>query len=69
MEKQKLMKMQKPAALAIKDQVSVAVDEKLRQVAMESTSKKSFNNKSKSNKRKPDLAQLRGSQITVRKSA
>ena len=34
MEKQKLIKMQKPTTLAIKDQVSVEVDEKLRQVAM-----------------------------------
>ena len=58
MEKQKLIKMQKPTALAIKDQVSVEVDEKLRQVAMESTLKKRSNKKSKSNKRKPDLAQL-----------
>ena len=49
MEKQKLIKMQKPTALAIKDQVSVEADEKLRQVALESTTKKSSDNKSKSN--------------------
>ena len=58
MEKQRLIKMQKPTALPIKDQVSVEVDEKLRQVAMESTSKKRSNNKSTSNKRKSHLAQL-----------
>ena len=39
MEVQKLLKMQKPTALAIKEQVSVEVDEKLRKVASESTSK------------------------------
>jgi len=39
MQAQKLFKMQKPTALAIKEQVSVEVDEKLRKVASESTSK------------------------------
>ena len=50
--------MQKPTALAIKEQVSVEVDEKLRQVTSESTSKVPSAKKSKSNIRKPGLAQL-----------
>ena len=58
MQAQKLLKMQKPTALAIKEQVSVEVDEKLRQVASESTSKIPSAKKSKSNIRKPGLAQL-----------
>ena len=58
MQAQKLLKMQKPTALAIKEQVSVEVDEKLRQVASESTSKIPSAKKSKSNTRIPGLAQL-----------
>jgi len=58
MQAQKLLKMQKPTALAIKEQVSVQVDKKLRKVASESTSKIHSAKKSKSNKRKPGLAQL-----------
>ena len=46
-QKQKLLKMQKPTDLAIKEQVSVEVDKNLRQVAQESTSKKPTANKSK----------------------
>ena len=55
MQPQKLLKhlMQKPIASAIKEQVSVEVDEKLRKVASESTSKIPSAKKSKSNKRKP----------------
>ena len=55
---QRLIKMQKPTALAIKEQVSVEVDEKLRKVASESTSKIPSAKKSKSNKHKTGLAQL-----------
>ena len=58
MQTQKLLKMQKPTALAIKEQVSVEVDEKLRKVASESTSKIPSAKKSKSNKHKTGLAQL-----------
>ena len=58
MQANKLAQMQKPTALAIKEQVSVEVDEKLRQVASESTSKIPSAKKSKSNIRKPGLAQL-----------
>ena len=58
MQAQKLLKMQKPTALAIKEQVSVEVDEKLRKVASESTSKIPSAKKSKSNKHKTGLAQL-----------
>jgi len=56
MQAQKLLKMQKPTTLAIKEQVSVEVDEKLRKVASESTSKIPSAMKSNSNKRKPGLA-------------
>ena len=56
MQAQKLLKMQKPTALAIKEQVLVEVDEKLRKVASESTSKIPSATKSNSNKRKPGLA-------------
>ena len=58
MQAKRLLQMQKPTALAIKEQVLVEVDEKLRQVASESTSKIPSAKKSKSNKRKPGLAQL-----------
>jgi len=58
MQAKRLQQMQKPTALAIKEQVSVEVDEKLRQVASESTSKIPSAKKSKSNIRKPGLAQL-----------
>ena len=58
MQANKLTQMQKPTALAIKEQVSVEVDEKLRQVASESTSKIPSAKKSKSNTRTPGLAQL-----------
>ena len=50
--------MQKPTALAIKEQVSVEVDEKLRKVASESTSKIHSVTTSKSSKHKTGLAQL-----------
>jgi len=53
MQDQKLLKMQKPTALTIKEQVSVEVDEKLRKVASESTSKILSATKSNSNKHKP----------------
>ena len=56
MQAQKLLKMQKPTAFAIKEQVSVEVDEKLRKVASESTSKIPSATKSNSNKHKPGLA-------------
>jgi len=56
MQAQKLLKMQKPTALAIKEQVSVEVDEKLRKVASESTSKIPSATKSNSNKHKAGLA-------------
>ena len=58
MQAQKLLKMQKPTALAIKEQVSVEVDEKLRKVASESTSKIPSAAKSKGNKCKTGLAQM-----------
>ena len=58
MQAKRLLQMQKPTALAIKEQVSVEVDEKLRQVASESTSKIPSAKKSKSNIHKPGLAQL-----------
>ena len=58
MQAQKLLKMQKPTALAIKEQVSVELDEKLCKVAAESTSKISSSTKRKCNKRKPGLAQM-----------
>ena len=58
MQAKKLSQMEKPTALAIKEQVSVEVDEKLRQVASESTSKIPSAKKSKSNTRIPGLAQL-----------
>ena len=50
MQAQKLLKMQKPTTLAIKEQVSVEVDEKLRKVASESTSKILSATKSNGNK-------------------
>ena len=56
MQAQKLLKMQKPTALAIKEQVSVEVDEKLRKVASEPTSKIPSATKSNSNKHKAGLA-------------
>ena len=56
MQAQKLLKMQKPTALTIKEQVSVEVDEKLRKVASECTSKIPSATKSNSNKHKPGLA-------------
>ena len=56
MQAQKLLKMQKPTALAIKEQVSVEVDEKLQKVASESTSKIPSATKRNSNKHKPGLA-------------
>ena len=57
-QKQKLLKMQKPTALAIKEQVSAEVDELMRKANEESTSRSTSDNKSKSSKRTPDLAQL-----------
>ena len=57
-QKQKLLRMQKPTALAIKEQVLEEVDELMRKADEESTSKILFDNKSKSSKCKPDLAQL-----------
>ena len=57
-QKQKLLKMQKPTALAIKEQVSAEVDELMRKANEESTLRSTSKNKSKSSKRTPDLAQL-----------
>ena len=57
-QKQKLLRMQKPTALAIKEQVTAEVDEIMRRANEESTSRSISNNKSKSSKRSPDLAQL-----------
>ena len=58
MQAQQLLKMQQPTALAIKEQVSVEVDKKLRKVASESTSKIPSATTSKSSKHKTGLAQL-----------
>ena len=58
-QKQKLIQMQKPTTLAIKEQVSAEVCELLRQANEEPTSGKTSNTKIKSGKRKNlDLAQL-----------
>ena len=57
-QKQKLLKMKKPTALAIKEQVSVEVDELMGKASEESTSKILSDNQSKSSKHRPDLAQL-----------
>ena len=58
-QKQKLLKLQKPTALAIKEQVSAEVDELMRKANEESTSRSISDTKSKSSsKRTPDLAQL-----------
>ena len=56
-QKQKLLKMKKPTALAIKEQVSVEVDELMGKASEESTSKILSDNQNKS-KHRPDLAQL-----------
>ena len=54
----KIVENEKPTALAIKEQVSVEVDEKLRKVASESTSKILSATTSLSSKHKTGLAQL-----------
>ena len=56
LQKQKLLKMQKPTTLAIKEQVLVEVDKKLRKATEVSSSKNPSTINSKSNKRTPDLA-------------
>ena len=56
LQKQKLIQMQKPTALAIKEQVSAEVGELLRKANEEPTSRSVSS--SKSSKRTPDLAQL-----------
>ena len=58
MNKQKLLKMQLTATLAIWEQVLEKVDKKLCKLAEESTSNIPSATTSKSNKRKPGLAQL-----------
>ena len=55
-QKQRLIQMQKPTALAIKEQVSAEVGEVLRKANEEPTSRSVSS--SKSSKRTPDLAQL-----------
>ena len=55
-QKQRLIQMQKPTALAIKEQVSAEVDELMRKANEEPTSRSVSS--SKSSKHTPDLAQL-----------